>query len=290
MTIQYENVQFTPRLPFKYYEHDATKGVNVPPHWHHGIEINYLVTGTALKFVTDGVTKEYHPGDIWAINHRVIHSISGPSKVDWLEFGLIVDDSVLQSSLLSSPNWQINLQNENLSKSTTAAYEALKKHFIAIHDLIHCQTNDVIRMKILSHFFMVLAILAESFTTPMIEQDINPNSLLVDTVMNVINEDYSRQITGTMIASQFHVSLTTLNQQFGYTVQMSVNKYIRLVRLLNARRLLLETNKAVSYIAGECGFASDKTFYRNFKAWKGVTPSAYRRKYAKYHKNDTRYF
>lgn len=46
MKILHETVQTIPRLPFKYYEHDPLTDINVAPHWHQGIELNYLVSGT----------------------------------------------------------------------------------------------------------------------------------------------------------------------------------------------------------------------------------------------------
>ncbi|WP_100486612.1 AraC family transcriptional regulator [Sporolactobacillus pectinivorans] len=287
MTIQHENVQLTPRLPFKYYKHDPLTSINVSPHWHQGIELNCLMSGATLKFVTNGVTNEYHPGDVWAVNRRVIHSVTGPSKANWSEFGFIIDDNILQSQFPASTNWQITLQGSRSSQTNRASYGAIREHLIAIHDLISSQVTDLSRMSILGHFFMILAILGESFTVPMIAQDANPNPPLIDTVMNAINRDYAQQLTGTILAEQFHVSLTTLNQQFNINLQMSVNRYIRLVRLMNSRRLLLETDKTVDYIAVESGFTNGKTFNRNFKSWKGMTPTEYRQAYARYHKNDT---
>ena len=84
MEILHEAVQTIPRLPFKYYEHDPLTDITVAPHWHQGIELNYLVSGTVLKFVTDGQTAEYRPGDLWTTNRRVVHSASGPAEVDWV--------------------------------------------------------------------------------------------------------------------------------------------------------------------------------------------------------------
>ncbi|CAM3068333.1 helix-turn-helix transcriptional regulator [Lactiplantibacillus plajomi] len=106
--------------------------------------------------------------------------------------------------------------------------------------------------------------------------------------MRAIDQHYANPISGTTLARQFHVSLTTLNQQFNQTVQLSVNRYLRLVRLMNARQLLLETDLKVTYIAIQYGFGNAKTLNRNFKAWKGVTPSDYRQ--AARHEIDTRCF
>lgn len=57
---------------------------------------------------------------------------------------------------------------------------------------------------------------------------------------------------------------------------MPINQYIRQVRLINARRMLLESDATIDYIATQTGFGSVKSLMRNFKAWKQVTPTAYR--------------
>ncbi|MCT4399067.1 AraC family transcriptional regulator [Pediococcus ethanolidurans] len=290
MQIQHENVQVMPGLPFKYYEHSPLTSINVAPHWHQGIELNCLTAGDTLKFVTDGKTAEYRPGDIWAVNRRSVHSASGIPNADWEEFGLIIDDDFLQAQLPESTNWQITLVGPQASKIAPTAYTDIRAHLIAIHDLLTQGATDLVRLSVLSHFYELLVQLAQSYTVPLPPQNINANQSLADTVMDYIDHAYAQSISGATLARRFHVSLTTLNQQFNANLQMSVNRYLRLVRLMNVRRLLLETDKPVKYIASVCGFTNNKTLNRNFKTWKGLTPTAYRQTYARYHKIDTSCF
>ena len=287
MKILHETVQTIPRLPFKYYEHDPLTDINVAPHWHQGIELNYLVSGTTLKFVTDGQTNEYRPGVLWTTNRRVVHSASGPTEVDWVEFGIIIDDDFLQTQIPASANWQLTLNGAASSKTHPQAYADVRQQLVTIHDLLTTPTTDLLRLQILSHFYQLLVTLGQTFTVPLTATTVSPNLTLTDTVMTAINQHYAEPIDGNTLAEQFHVSLTTLNQQFNANVQLSVNRYLRLIRLMNARRLLLETDHKIEYIAMQCGFPNSKTFNRNFKSWKGMTPTDYRQAYARYHRIDT---
>lgn len=287
MKILHETVQTIPHLPFKYYEHDPLTTIDVAPHWHQGIELNYLGGGDTLKFVTDGQTTEFHPGDIWAVNRRVVHSATGPDQAAWIEFGLIIDDDFLQTQVPSSTQWQLTLTSAQAELKNPTAYADIRNHLIAIHDLLAGGATDLARLEILSHFYALIAELGRSFTVPLAANDVNPNQNLTDAVMDYINQAYAEPISGTTLAERFHVSLTTLNQQFNANLQLSVNRYLRQVRLLNARRLLLETDRKIDYIATSCGFTNRKTLNRNFKAWKGLTPTDYRQTFAKYHKIDT---
>ncbi|AVK61188.1 AraC family transcriptional regulator [Lactobacillus sp. CBA3605] len=286
MKIRHENVQPIPRLPFKYYEHDPLTSIAVAPHWHQGIELNYLVAGATLKVVTDGKTTEYHPGDLWAINRRVVHSTTGIATANWREFGLIIDDDFLQTQLPASENWQLALNGPLAEKEHPAAYAAIQQDLMTIHDNLTTGLTDLSRLTILSHFYDLLHALATAFNRPTNPNAINPNLNLVDQVMTQINHDYAQPITGATLAATYHVSLTTLNQQFNTNLQLSVNRYLRLIRLMNARRLLLETDRKIDYIAASCGFSNRKTLNRNFQTWKGCTPTAYRQAYTKYHQID----
>lgn len=288
MLVEHENVQVIPRLPFKYFINDPALPIDVAPHWHHEIELNYLLAGDVLKFVADGQTTEYRPGDIWAVNHRVIHSANGKPRADWQEFGIIIDDDFLLTEIPESANWQLTLSGHDAQQRQSTSYQKIAEHLLAIHDLLAETLTDTNRMAILGHFYMLLFELQQNFTTAIsTTAEINRNLPLVDQVMLFINNHASEDLTGQLLASQFHVSLTTLNQQFKANLQMSVNRYIRLVRLLNARKLLLSTTHSINYIADQCGFPSVKTFNRNFKAWKNKTPSDYRQEFAKYHRIET---
>ncbi len=49
MTIAFEQVEEWQQLPFKFYQHDATNDINVAPHWHTGIELNFFGCGRRTR-------------------------------------------------------------------------------------------------------------------------------------------------------------------------------------------------------------------------------------------------
>lgn len=285
MKIIYENVQTIAQLPFKYFEHDSTKEIIVAPHWHQGIEINYLIAGNDLNFVINGKTTTYHPGDIWTINHRDIHSARSLKPAHYLKFGLIIDDDFLQHQVPASKNWHLNMSCKNTRQQDSLT--KVQGQLSNIRQLLKQPLTDLSRLEIMSCFYGLLHELGANFNQPQISPTTNPNLPLLNTVMSNINQNYAENIDGNTLAEQFHVSLTTLNKQFNFNIQMSVNRYLRMIRLMNSRKLLLETDRTIDYIAASCGFSSNKTFNRNFKAWKGLTPSEYRACFAQDHKIDT---
>ena len=60
---------------------------------------------------------------------------------------------------------------------------------------------------------------------------------------------------------------------------MSVSRYVRRERVLQARRLLLYTELSVKEIAAELGYDDSAYFTRLFTKETGVPPSVYRKKH-----------
>ncbi|WP_054750549.1 helix-turn-helix domain-containing protein [Lacticaseibacillus thailandensis] len=286
MKIVHEIVQTNANLPFMYYLHNEDSRIDVVPHWHQGIEVNMLVEGMPLKFVTDGVTHQYVPGDVWAVNSRAVHSASGIDHGGWREFGFIIDADFMARNYPDLANLELQLQGFVAG----TPYRELVHHMQEMMELTDGTSDPATRFVVLGHFYAVLGILFGHFAHAKVAPKVSNNAGLVDRMMGAIMQRYAEPITGRSLAAEFHTSLTTVNSQFNDAIQMPVSRYIRLVRLLNARKLLLSTNQPVTLIATACGFSSEKTLMRNFKQWKGVTPSVYRDRYARYHQNETQHF
>ena len=58
--------------------------------------------------------------------------------------------------------------------------------------------------------------------------------------------------------------------------QITMLDYISLVRIAEAKKLLLEKNMTIQKIAEKTGFLSDHVFIRAFKKSEGITPGKYK--------------
>jgi len=85
------------------------------------------------------------------------------------------------------------------------------------------------------------------------------------------------------------ISLEVLSQRLGITSRQLRHRLnlagTSLQRLINqhrrslAKRLLSQTDEAISEIVYLTGFSEPSTFYRAFKRWEGITPIAYRKRH-----------
>ena len=274
--IGHEEVQNNQRLPFYfYYDNQAMQ----PEHWHQGIELNYLIKGKDLRFALEGQTYHFNSGDIWLVNRRQIHSASGEAG-EWKYEGLIIDDDFLLSQYPSSINWNLNLLGQKSTKKKRA-YNELVKEIVALGRLCRKPLTDARRFIVLSHLMKIIVLLDQNFNNK--EQIVqSPNLALGDEIIKYINEHFQEDIQVGDIAQKFNISHVTLNRQLKQTNNLSMGKYLKLVRLMHARELLLNTNKSIELVAYESGFSNTRVLNRNFKSWKYKTPTEYRNEFSKY--------
>lgn len=274
--IGHEEVQNNQRLPFYfYYDNQAMQ----PEHWHQGIELNYLIKGKDLRFALEGQTYHFNSGDIWLVNRRQIHSASGEAG-EWKYEGLIIDDDFLLSQYPSSINWNLNLLGQKSTKKQRA-YNELVKEIVALGRLCRKPLTDARRFIVLSHLMKIIVLLDQNFNNK--EQIVqSPNLALGDEIIKYINEHFQEDIQVGDIAQKFNIAHVTLNRQLKQTNNLSMGKYLKLVRLMHARELLLNTNKSIELVAYESGFSNTRVLNRNFKSWKYKTPTEYRNEFSKY--------
>ena len=60
---------------------------------------------------------------------------------------------------------------------------------------------------------------------------------------------------------------------------MNFNTLLSMIRLDEAKTLLKNTKSSILEISMECGFGSERAFYRQFKAILGISPKDYRKNY-----------
>ncbi|MGS0678599.1 AraC family transcriptional regulator [Lactobacillus johnsonii] len=274
--IEHEEVQNNQRLPFYFYYDNK---VMQPEHWHQGIELNYLIKGKDLRFALEGQTYHFNSGDIWLVNRRQIHSASGEVG-EWEYEGLIIDDDFLLSQYPSSINWNLYLLGQKNTKKQRA-YNELVKEVVELGRLCRKPLTDARRFIVLSHLMKIIVLLDQNFNNK--EQVVqSPNLALGDEIIKYINEHFQEDIQVGDIAQKFNISHVTLNRQLKQTNNLSMGKYLKLVRLMHARELLLNTNKSIELVAYESGFSNTRVLNRNFKSWKHKTPTEYRNEFSKY--------
>lgn len=95
-------------------------------------------------------------------------------------------------------------------------------------------------------------------------------------ICRYLTEHLDRRMTQAEIAKKFRISLTALKLTFQRLYGMPIETYLRKRRILEAKRLLRETQLPVSEIAHRVGYDSHSQFSAMFRTSEGQSPTMYR--------------
>ena len=97
-------------------------------------------------------------------------------------------------------------------------------------------------------------------------------------IINYIVKNYYNDLDIDQICKKFDINQNSLNKSLKFYVDKTFDDYINYMRVINAARLLLQSDDLVSVIAYKVGFNTTKTFYRNFKKIYAINPNDFRKK------------
>ena len=95
-------------------------------------------------------------------------------------------------------------------------------------------------------------------------------------VNQFLHENLANQIRINDVAELVSMAPSAFSHFFKNATQRSFSDYLTDLRIGNAAKMLIETEKNISEICFESGFNNVSNFNRSFKTQKGCTPSEFR--------------
>ena len=99
-----------------------------------------------------------------------------------------------------------------------------------------------------------------------------------ENILDYINHNYGEALKLEALAPLFGYNSSYLGKLFTQRMGKNFNSYLNEIRVQNAARMLLETNRAAGAIAALSGYRSVDYFYQKFKQEFGCSPAEYRKK------------
>ena len=103
-----------------------------------------------------------------------------------------------------------------------------------------------------------------------------PNT--VGEIMDFCNRHYSERLSLEYLEAELHISKYYISHVINERIGVSFNDFINSIRINEASRLLVESDKTIKEISEEVGFLTQRTFDRVFKKQKGETAREYRKR------------
>ena len=264
---------------FEIFHYRDAKFEGVAVHQHDFYEVYFFISGN-VEYNVEGKSYLLKKGDIMLINPLELHQPRiAPDQNPYERIVLWINKNYLSrlctnNTSLSQCFDNTNPQHTNLLRLSKAqqSYFSTKLSELIEENSSKDYGSDLAAEAILTRFLVELNRLTLSIDKK-IETDKSSSTLIPD-ILTYINQHYCEKISLSSIADEFFISKYYLSHAFNNAVGTSVNRYITLKRLINAKQMLSSGIKPTT-AAIHCGFNDYAGFYRTFTAEYGITPKEF---------------
>lgn len=257
----------------------------VERHWHHYIEILYIVRGS-FRFEINLQNYTLHEGDICILNTGDLHQITGDSS-ETVHDVVLFDPCILAFSYGDEYQEEcIQPLMEQMLMLPSVYYKGSRSNeFIIskVQELMQTATerktgwylrSKILILDIISQIYQAgLMLPTESVQSYGERQKIQHYK----SVISYMEENYNRHITLQNLADTIPCNSQYLCRFFKDIAGVSPIQYLINLRLNRACYLLEHTTKSILEVALDCGFENVSYFIRKFKEIRGCTPKEYRK-------------
>ena len=267
------------------YFREIGKSFPCPWHYHPEYELVLVVKSTGRRLVGDHVGY-FEEGDLVLMGPLLPHVWVNDSKyingkADSLAEAIVIHfkENFLGESFFNIPEMMLF---KNFLKFSDRGIVIKGKAKVEIISLMKKMTdlNGIQRLSSLFAIFDLLSKTAEYelLASPAFVKTNNVNnSDRLNKVIDYILQNFDQDISLPKVASAANMGLTTFCNFFKDNYRITFVEYLNTVRIGHACKLLTEKDQNVVEIAYECGYNSLANFNRQFKKYKQMTPTEYRR-------------
>ncbi|MDR1129134.1 MAG: AraC family transcriptional regulator, partial [Treponema sp.] len=148
---------------------------------------------------------------------------------------------------------------------------------LIFRQLLDLARNDHYSDMLPNYALSLLAMeISQEFIESHFQKNIKQSNPKMEKIIEWIRVNYNRRFTLDMIAKRFLYNPDYLSTAFKRYTGLPLMKYVNMLRISNAKRLLLENSGGIKEIAWEVGFEDEKAFLKRFKQQENITPTTYR--------------
>jgi AraC-like DNA-binding protein len=266
-------------------QHYPGENWQVKPHYHKETEIVYMVSGQTQVFI-HGKNHLLKKGDLIFIESESIHSFYGES--DW-DSNMIIVKFNMELLHASSKTYELHYINFLLNSSLPSPFKyvfdedetksngilTLLTGMLEEYDTKKFGYELSLRIGISQLILWMIRIWQPEYS------EINDifNKADVESFKEVceyIANNYNEQLTAEDAAKKSNMSYSYFSRRFKVVIGKSFKEYVNYVRMIEAEKLLLNSNMSITEIALETGFSNTSYFIKQFQKIRGFPPKKYK--------------
>ncbi len=231
-------------------------------HYHNSHEIYILEEGERSYMIEDKFV-HLRPRDVLLIRPNIIHCTVGGTYVSSLvEFTESHLGRFFSEAAISS-------MTECFDKSIIRVRESDFGPLLSCVEKLNTDEDDFLA------FAQLIAILKNNMSRK--TYDFKITDPKIADILDYISENYKNIDNLDMIADNFYISKPYLCRLFKHHTNISVIKYINILKIHSSLELLSEKNLTMAEVAVRSGFDNLSYFGKVFKSIMGVSPLKYRK-------------
>lgn len=246
-------------------------------HYHPEYELTYIIKGKGFRLIGNSY-EEYTDGDLILLGPNLPHTWSGELNYEFASEAIVIQFSreFIQPFLNLKESVLINKLLENSNRGLSF-HDTNKEVITKIIDLVEIKGFDRI-LKLLSALELLSATEIRTLASNSFHNIVSKESeIRINKVCLFIQNNFSEKISLKQIADLIYTTESNFCKFFKKATGKTYSDYLNEIRINEASRLLLQSEKTINQIAFECGFDTLSYFNRVFLRKKKMTPSLFRK-------------
>lgn len=253
----------------------------IPFQWHHHPEWELTLTlnSTGQRFVGDHIG-DYTDGDLVLVGPNLPHTwmsrtriASGPHRALVIWFGQDWLDR-----FQGLPEWEpLKRLSQRGGRGLAFASRVSQEVRPLIEAFFDSDPQDrfLVLLKILVRLEQGESTALASTAVERTAHGVNRDR--IERVLTYLHSHFEQRIELEQLAAIAALSVSGLHRLFVKQTGQTVTEYLMALRIGAAAAQLVATELPIAHIAADVGYGALANFNRQFRALKGVTPSAYRK-------------
>ena len=238
-----------------------------PTRIHQFAEIQFILEGE-VELTVDSKKETLHSGDFIVISPFRAHSFkTKPGTKRWI----LIPSNTFISDFVSNDIASINGERCGFTASFGLS-SFIRENLLDMGDkVVDLEANRRLMLKIKALSYAILNEYTEK--VPQVKREIKNNALT--TIIMYIAEHFRENLTRASVGAELGYTPSYISHVIEDLPGTNFSMLLNSLRVEYAKKLIVEKNYNMLNVALECGFGSDRNFYRTFKALTGYSPKEY---------------
>lgn len=274
MNYYQEKIETNSLIPAKiYFGYGSDETSHYPLHWHSNLEFDLVISGM-IKGIINGVHVDIYPGEFFFVNSGELHETSSDDISRLNTVTILLSNDLLREYCEDIDSYYFDFTGKEKAKQKV-------KRLIIECAYLYEQKEDFYELEISIVLRKICSILLNECKKEKQEKGYDrygqKNMKNIKKAIGFMENNFSRSFSLEDIASEIGMSPNYFSRFFKKNTGETFYSYLNKIRLYYAHRELLNSDRTITEIAYNNGFANVKSFIEVFKSVYNTTPSRYKR-------------